>query len=150
MENREKTSCSKKSTFSDRLEMIFFWKPISKLVIWQIFRKFGHSLTDWHRLKDSVWSSYRHFFKYWPFPVKVVPFSLILTKSYNSNTHFGAFFMLYLNQITKLKKYFFWPYQTIPWMTHERGRRANSKYFFHFLAKSPMTSGICFLRVEGL
>jgi hypothetical protein len=42
------------------------------------------------------------------FLIKTVPFSQILTKSYNPNTHFKAFFMLYTNQITKIKKKYFW------------------------------------------
>ena len=33
-------------------------------------------------------------------------------------------------------------------MTHERGRRAKSKYFLDFLEKSPVTNGMCFQRVE--
>ena len=28
------------------LKCFFFWKPISSLVIWQIFRIFGHSIVD--------------------------------------------------------------------------------------------------------
>jgi hypothetical protein len=42
----------------------FFSESPSKLVVCQIFRSFGYSLTDWHRVKDSVRSSFFHFFKY--------------------------------------------------------------------------------------
>jgi hypothetical protein len=105
----EKITWKKKSTFSYRLLVLIFWKPISKLVNWQIFRIFGHSLTDWHRLEGRVWNSYRHFFQYWLFSLKLVPFTQFWTKSNNSNAHLRAFFMLYTIQIIKIKKYFFWP-----------------------------------------
>jgi len=118
----------------------FFWKPISKLVTWQIFRKFGHFLTDIHGLEIWVWNSYRHFFKYWPFSVKVVPISLILTKSNNPNTHFGAFFMLYTNQITKIRKYFFWPNPTLTKWPIGRVVGLKLKHFF-----SPSLRGYIFL-----
>ncbi len=62
MSVRLKTDRSKKSPFSDQIIMSFFWKPISKLVISQSFRKFGHSLTDRYRIKVRVWCSNRHFF----------------------------------------------------------------------------------------
>ena len=45
----------KKPIVSNRLLMLIFWKPISSLVIWQIFRIFGHSLTDWQGLEDRIW-----------------------------------------------------------------------------------------------
>ena len=57
-----------------RLLMSFFWKPISKLVISQSFRQFGHSLTDRYRVKVRVSSLNRHFFKMWPFSLKTLPF----------------------------------------------------------------------------
>ena len=107
MKLSEKIAYPKKSILLNRLLMLFFWKPISNLVIWQIFRIFGHSFTDWQGLEERVWGSYRHFFQYSPFSLKTVSISQILTKSYNPNTHFKAFFMLYTNQITKIKKYFF-------------------------------------------
>ena len=47
------------------------------------------------------------------------------------------FKILYLeNEIKKqkLKKNFFCPNPIIPWVTHERVRRAKSKNFFHYLA----------------
>ncbi len=102
-------SLSKKSTFSYRLLMLIFWKSISNLVIWQIFRIFGHSLTESQGLEESEWSLFRQFFRYSPFSLKEVPISQFWTKSNNSNTHFRAFFMLYTNQITKIKKYILWP-----------------------------------------
>ena len=107
MQLSEKIAYPKKSNLSNRLLMLFFWKPISNLVIWQIFRIFGHSLTESQGLEESVWGLFRHFFRYSPFSLKVVPFSQFWTKSNNSNTHFRAFFMLYTNQITKIKKYIF-------------------------------------------
>ena len=91
---------SKKSTFSDRLEMFFFWKPISSLVIWQIFRIFGHSLADWQGLEGSLWPLKLAFFEKVTFSLKMVPFPQFLTETNDSNTHFRAFFMLYTNQIT--------------------------------------------------
>ncbi len=90
---------SKKSTFSYRLFVLIFWKPISNLVIWQVFRIFGHSLTVWQGWEESEWDLFRHFFRYSPFSLKVVPFSQFWTKSNNSNTHFRAIFMLYTNSI---------------------------------------------------
>ncbi len=33
--------------------MLTFLKPISKLVIWKVFRIFGHSLTDWQGLNND-------------------------------------------------------------------------------------------------
>ncbi len=46
------------------------------------------------------------------FSLKRVSFSQFLTKTIDSKTHFRAFFMLYTNQIRKIKKIFFWPYPT--------------------------------------
>ena len=118
MRVREKTSFFKKSTFSDRLEMFFFWRPISKLVDSQFFRKLGHSLADWHRFKVRVWARNGHFFYWRPFLLKIVPFSQFLTKTIDSKTHFRAFFMLYTNQLTKKKLKFFWPYLTKKQLAH--------------------------------
>ena len=124
MQLSEKIAYTKKSTFSYRLLMLIFWKPISNLVIWQIFRIFGHSLTESQGLEESEWGLFRHFFRYSPFSLKVVPFSQFWTKSNNSNTHFRAFFMLYTNQITKIKKtklrpnptLFKWPLVGVGWL----------------------------------
>ena len=107
----EKIAYTKKSTFSYRLLMLIFWKPISNLVIWQIFRIFGHSLTESHGLEESEWGLFRHFFQYSPISLIVVPFSQFSSKSNDSYSHFRAFFMLYTNQITQLEKTFFWSIQ---------------------------------------
>ncbi len=138
MQVREKTTCSKKSTFSDRLLMSFFWKPISKLVIWQIFRIFGHSLTDWHRVKDSVKISFWHFSKSGSFFLKTVPISQILSKSTNSNTHFREFLMLFQIQITKLIKRVFWLIPIITCVDHGRVYRAKNRIFLIFRHASPL------------
>ncbi len=132
MQVREKTTCSKKSTFSDRLLISFFWKPISKLVIWQIFRIFGHSLTDWHRVKDSVKISFLHLFQYWLFSLKIGPISQFLAKSYDPNTHFRAFFMLFKIQIRKFIKRVFWLIPIITCVDNGRIYRAKSKIFLIF------------------
>ena len=68
---REKLADKKKSRSSDRPEACFFWKPISKLVVWWIFRIFGHSVTEIQGLEGRVWSSYRHFFQYWNFKTEI-------------------------------------------------------------------------------
>ena len=106
---RLKTDRSKKSTFSDWLLMSFFWKPMSKLVISQSFRKLGHFLTDWHIIKVRVSCTYSHILKIWPFSLKTVPFFLFLSKTNNSNVYFRAFFMLYTNLKTKFEKKLFCP-----------------------------------------
>ena len=99
---RLKTNRSKKSTFSDPVLMSFFWKPISKLVISQNFRTFGHSLTDRYRVKVRVWCSNRHFFKIWPFSLKLVPFSQFFTKTYIWNKIFSNEFSKIIPQGSKV------------------------------------------------
>jgi hypothetical protein len=51
------------------------------------------------------WAFFSTFFNIHLF-TKTVPISQFLTKSNNSNTHFGEFFTVYTNQI-KIKKIFF-------------------------------------------
>ena len=105
---------ARKRHFSkNRLEMFFFWKPISKLVDSYFFRILGHSLADWHKVKVRAWGRNGHFFNGRSILLEIVPFSQFWTKTYISNTHYLAFFMLYTNQITKIWKKFFWPFQTI-------------------------------------
>jgi hypothetical protein len=72
---------------------------LSNLANFQNFWTLPHWLA-WVRRK-CIWL-FLHFFQYSPFLLKLVPFSQILTKFKNSNTHFRAFFMLYMNQITKI------------------------------------------------
>ncbi len=129
------------------LKHVFSESPYQKpiLVIWQIIRIFGHSLTDWQGLEGRVWNSDRHFFQYWLFSLKVVPFTQILSKSNNSNRHFRAFFMHYMNQITKLGKKIFWPNQTQSELVLEGGLRALSRNFLIPLWKGPMAIDIFFL-----
>jgi hypothetical protein len=85
----------------------FSQSPISNIVIWQRSIIFGQQLFDSQGLEDSEWGSFRHFFQVWPFSLKMVPSYQCLTKSSNFNCHYLALYMLYMNQITKIKKYWF-------------------------------------------
>ena len=106
---RLKTDRSKKSTVLFRLLMLIFWKPISKLVSCQFFRKLGHSLADWHRFKEEC-KSLCQFLTF--FTKNSVNFSIS-----NQNKHFiltfQSIFMHYTNQITYLEKNYFWPLTSI-------------------------------------
>jgi hypothetical protein len=79
---------------------------------------------------------------------KIVPFSQLLTKSIDPNIHFRLFFMLYANQITKIRKNIFLPNQTIPELVHGGCLEDISKIFLVPLWKSPMANETSFLITE--
>ena len=116
----EKTAFMKNPSFLYRPKMSFFWKPIPNLVVWQFFRIFGQVLFDCEWL-----GSYRHFFQYPPFSLEIVPISQISSKSNNPNTHFGEFFKLYTNQITKKLCF-----QLNPTLSHRLGWGTKTQIFF--------------------
>jgi hypothetical protein len=56
--------------------------------------------------KEGYEAKIDNFFRYAPFLLEIVSISQFLTKTNDSNTHLRKFFMLYTNQITKIRKLF--------------------------------------------
>ena len=105
-----------KINFSDWLKTFFSESPYQNKLTepYQFFRKWGHSLTDWYRLKVRAFKGRNGHFFYWrPFLLKIVPFSQFRTNFNILNTHFLEFFMLYANKKTIIRKKNVWPFQSI-------------------------------------